>query len=105
MVSNIPEFLRLKQADHDEARNLPYVRALVDYLSYEINCGNNAALLYVGERNHDRAYYARAKAEALEELFFRMHLKDPPEPEAEPEFVDEAMPPSLLKGSGDAGTE
>jgi len=87
------KFLLYKQADHIAARENPYVRDLVAWLSAEGLRGEQAAVNLLRAGREKEAYYAAAKAEALDEIWKVMHRADPHEsaPERE-DFIDDRDP-------------
>lgn len=89
-----PRFLAYTEEDHAQARSIPYVADLIDWVAYEQQEAQRAVMYLLRADAIPQAKQALAKHDAMGEFVARFWMKDPAPPEQEEQFVDPALPES-----------
>lgn len=92
-MTDSDKFLLYRQADHVSARENPYVRDLIAFMYAEGLRAEQAAVNLLRAGEEKKAYYAAAKAEAMEDILRTMTREDPQEEKPEDDdFIDSHDP-------------
>jgi predicted PolB exonuclease-like 3'-5' exonuclease len=100
-----PRFLAYPEADHETARELPYIKDLVSWLEYEQREAGKAVLHCVRARDFDKAFFLQAKADALNDVIAQFWKRDAALPDLEPEDFDHPNLPLAARKNPNARTE